>query len=344
MDAERAVLQPDAVDRAAHAAAPAGNARALKGRPRGGRGHIQHAALPERHLAVRPDVAEQRGLRPRAHAAREHGAGDVRADERVHAGRQIGRAAQKRSLCAEQRIRLKRRVRKARGVAPGQQVQHRRVAGHNERFRAAGNPGLCAARLQQAVDLRRNLRLQVGKAARHGRADAPHDVRRNRCLRVARSRRRDAGTGLQIEQLDGKRRRADVDRRAVPPRHRPERFGPHARPGLDLLVPAAVRQRDDGVAQHGDLAGEARPRAALAVIRRGDRALHRHGAFAAAAAPAAGMRHIHAGALQKGAELFLPRKGDARFAAVLNNNQLRHGAHSPNSTMPKYVTVFSPLI
>ena len=46
------------------------------------------------------------------------------------------------------------------------------------------------------------------------------------------------------------------------------------------------------------------------------------GTPAAAAAPAAGMRHIHAGALQKGAELFLPRKGDARFAAVLNNNQL----------------------
>ena len=66
--------------------------------------------------------------------------------------------------------------------------------------------------------------------------------------------------------------------------------------------------------------------------------------LSAAAAPAAGMRHIHAGALQKNAELFLPRKGDARFAAVLNNNQLRHGAHSPNSTMPKYVTVFSPLI
>ena len=113
---------------------------------------------------------------------------------------------------------------------------------------------------------------------------------------------------------------------------------------LDELAKRTVKMPGAMCGQWGICGSAASVGAALAVIRRGDRALHRHGALAAAAAPAAGMRHIHAGALQKGAELFLPRKGDARFAAVLNNNQLRHGAHSPNSTMPKYVTVFSPLI
>ena len=256
--------------------------------------------MPQGDLAVRSDIAQQRGVGPLAHPAGQHGAAYVRADKRVQTRRQIGRPAEKAYPGVKKRVGLERRARKGERAAAGQKVEHGRIAGDDERpdvllrDRRIGADG--GEKRAQRV---RYLRLHRLKPSVESRADAAHHVRRRGDLRIRHPGRAETAAGGKLKQLQRDGGRADVGGGAISAGHGPGRRDGGFAAQLDLAQGLPLRQIKLRVAQKHGLARKTSARAPFLFVHGRGGACERHGALAAQAPSAAGVRHGRAGPLQK---------------------------------------------
>ena len=345
MDAQPAVLHPHPVDRAGDAAASAADARALKGRARRRGGDVQPPAVPQGDLAIGAHVAQEGRFLPVQHAAGQQRAGRVRAHKGMQAGRQAAAPSQQLRLEAEEAVRLEGRAGQAGRVAPGEQAEHRRVAGDDQRSHLLrGTVRLGAGVAEQGEDGGFHGGLQRRKAALHRRVDAADHVGSHGGLRVQHGRDGQAFAAGQVVQAQRQGGGADIDRRAEAPWHGPHRRNHRAAASLDLRR-QRLRQDHHRVAMDHRLAGKARPAADFRSIGRGSISREQHGALAAHAPASAGLRQRLPRLRQQRGELLRMGKSHRERLMPAMDGQCGHVDPSrQKSTMPKKVTVFCPLM
>ena len=280
MEPDLPVFLPYPVDGAFFAPHAAGDPGAFERRTRRGGRYKQRPLMPERDLAVRPDIAEQRRLFLPAHAGMQDRRRDVRADEGIHTGRKIRREPEDILRPVKKIVRLKRRVRKGYRILSAEEIQHRGISDDDCFFRRGRIPVfrhrmILPARRRAAPFLKDFLQHTAERAGDfvpeslpfpgEGCLDPSHDVSRLRALRVKEPPLGKTFPGGEVVKRQCERRRADVYGRAetsfsVFRNDRCLRY--IRRKGqLDLGLLLSVRKDDFRIPGKIRLTGEAHPRA-----------------------------------------------------------------------------------
>ena len=223
---ERLGIDAHALDRAGRGPLAAADLRALEGRARRARGGEEPIAVAEHDLGVRADVDDQVDLVAQVRPLGEDHARGVGADVARDAGQHVGAGAGmdgEAELGRRQPHRLVDRERERRAAELGrveaeQEVVHDRVADERDLedvvARDAGVVRELGRELREAAaDRARQLLLRAGM--HHHVGDAAHQVLAEADLRVHLTGRGEHLARVQVAEVAGDRRRADVEGDAV---------------------------------------------------------------------------------------------------------------------------------
>ncbi len=223
---ERVRVDADALDRAGRGALAAADLRALEGGAGGARCGQHAVAVAEHDLGVGADVDDQVDLLAEIRCLGEDHAGGVGADVARDAGQHVRTRARvdgEPELPRGQAHRLvdgerERGAAELGRVEAEQQVVHDRVADERDLedvvARDAGVGGELGGELREAA-ANRARQLLLGARVHHHVGDAAHQVLAEADLRVHLSGRGEHVARVEIAQVPGDGRRADVERDPV---------------------------------------------------------------------------------------------------------------------------------